>query len=69
VNANGDWLDHEMPLALKMESLFEIAWERRKHALARLRKARRLTLADETYEIPEEDMVDMWQLRLLSNVF
>jgi len=49
--------------------LFEIAWERRKHVLARLRKARRLTLADETYEIPEEDMVDMWQLRLLSNVF
>ena len=61
--------DTKRLLALKLESLFKVAWRRRKHVLARLRKDCNLTLADETYEIPEEDMVDMWQLRLLSNVF
>ena len=55
-------------LALKLESLFKVAWRRRKHVLARLRKDCNLTLADETYEIPQKDMPDMWQLRLLSNV-
>lgn len=57
--------------ALKMEPLLKVAWRRRKHVLARLEllKNWNLTLADETYEIPDRDMSDMWQLRLLSDVF
>jgi len=69
VNANGDWLDFELPFALKMEQLFDVAWNRRKYVLKRLRKGCNLAHADETYEIPEEDMPQVWQLRLLSDVF
>ena len=60
--------DTKRLFALKLESLFKVVWRRRKHVLARLRKDCNLTLADETYEIPQKDMPDMWQLRLLSNV-
>ena len=53
-----------MALALKMESLFEIAWTRRKHALARLSQDWNVTLADETHEISNEDMINLPQLWL-----
>ena len=69
VNANGDWLDFELPFVLKMEQLFNVAWNRRKLALKRLRKGCNLAHADQSYEIPEEDMPEVWQLRLLSDVF
>jgi len=68
-NANGNRLDFELPFALKMEQLFDAAEERRRHALKRLKPGCNLARADETYEIPEEDMKELWQLRLLSDVF
>ena len=68
-NANGDHLEFELPFALKMEQLFDIAEERRWHALQHLKPGYDLTRLDETYEISEKDMRWVWQLRLLSDVF
>ena len=66
---NGDRLDFELPFALKMEQLFNTAEERRRHALKGLKPGCNLARVDETYEISEEDMKELWQLRLLSDVF
>ena len=68
-NANGDHLEFELPFALKMEQLFDTAEERRWHALQHLKPGYDLTRLDETYEISEKDMKEVWQLRLLSDVF
>ena len=63
-NLNGDWVDHEIPLGLKMETLFEIAWERRGLALVRLSQYWDVSIADETYELTNEEMKDLFQLQL-----
>ena len=68
-NANGDHLSFEMPFAMKMEQLIDAAWERRRLALSRLRPGCNQTHLDASYEIPGDDMKEVWQLRLLSDVF
>ena len=68
-NANGDRLRFPMPLALKMEQLLDAAEERRRLALTQLKPGCDLALADATVEIPEKHMQQMWQLRLLRDVF
>ena len=68
-NANGDHLEFELPFALKMEQLFNTAEERRMHGLKQLKSGYNLTRLDETYEFSEKEMKELWQLRLLSDVF
>ena len=68
-NANGDRLKFPMPLALKMEQLLDAAEERRRLALTQLKPGCDQALADATVEIPEKHMKQLWQLRLLRNVF
>ena len=75
-NANGDHLTFELPFALKMEQLFEAAKDRRMHGLKKLKSGYNLTdvlrvetILDETYEFSEDEMKELWQLRLLSDVF
>ena len=75
-NANGDHLPFELPFALKMEQLFEAAQDRRMHGLKKVKSGYDLTdvrqvetILDETYEFSELEMKELWQLRLLSDVF
>ena len=75
-NANGDHLPFELPLSLKMEQLLETAQDRRMHGLKKVESGYDLTdvrqvetILDETYEFSELEMKELWQLRLLSDVF
>ena len=62
-DSNGDWVDTEIPLAAKMESLFEAAWHRRQLALERLSRNWGVTIDDETHELDDDDMTTLSQLR------
>ena len=59
----GNPVDTKIPLAVKMESLFQTAWHRRKLALERLRQ-NGMTVNDETYELNDDDMRTLPQLQL-----
>ena len=59
----GHTVDTKIPLSVKMESLFQTAWHRRKLALERLRQ-NDVTINDETYELNDNDMKTLPQLRL-----
>ena len=71
VDANGEWLDYESPLGSKMETLFDTAWQRRKLALEHLwyygsaERWESIDIADQTYELNDEEMKDVLQLQLL----
>ena len=71
VDANGEWLDYELPLGSKMETLFDTAWRRRKLALEHLwyygsaERWESIDIADQTYELTNEEMKDLLQLQLL----
>ena len=71
VDANGEWLDYESPLGSKMETLFDTAWQRRKLALEHLwycgsaERWESIDIADQTYELTNEEMKDLLQLQLL----
>ena len=62
-DARGQTVDKKIPLSVKMESLFQTAWHRRKLALERLRR-NGVTINDETYELNDNDMKTLPQLRL-----
>ena len=62
-DARGHTVDTKIPLSVKMESLFQTAWHRRKLALERLRQ-NGVTINDETYELNDNDMKTLPQLRL-----
>ena len=51
----GRTVDTKIPLAVKMESLFQTAWHQRKLALKRLRQ-KGVQANDETYELNDNDM-------------
>ena len=51
----GRIVDTKIPLAVKMESLFQTAWHQRKLALKRLRQ-KGVQANDETYELNDNDM-------------
>ena len=59
----GNPVNTKIPLAVKMESLFQTAWHRRKLALERLRQ-NGMTVNDETYELNDDDMKTLPQLQL-----
>ena len=61
-DSNGDFVDTEIPLAVKMESLFETAWHRRHLALERIRRDGWI-VNDETHELDDDDMKTLLQLR------
>lgn len=63
-NSSGDLLDHKMPLALKMETLFETAWQRRALALEHINGSSDVAVSDHTYELSSEQMQELSQLRL-----
>ena len=63
-NSSGDWLDHKMPLALKMETLFETAWQRRALALEHINGNSNVAVTDHTYELSSEQMQELSQLQL-----
>ena len=73
MNANGDRLPFPLPFALKMEQLFDAAKDQRMRGLKKLKTKNAwsdsLTHLDETYEFSEDEMKELWQLRLLSDVF
>ena len=62
-DCHGNIVDTKIPLSVKMESLFQTAWHRRKLALERLRQSG-VTINDETYELNDNDMKTLPQLRL-----
>ena len=62
-DSRGHTVDTKIPLSVKMESLFQTAWHRRKLALERLRQ-NGVTINDETYEFNDNDMKTLPQLRL-----
>ena len=62
-DCHGHIVDTKIPLSVKMESLFQTAWHRRKLALERLRQSG-VTINDETYELNDNDMKTLPQLRL-----
>ena len=62
-DARGQTVDKKIPLSVKMESLFQTAWHRRKLTLERLRR-NGVTINDETYELNDNDMKTLPQLRL-----
>ena len=62
-DSHGHIVDTKIPLSVKMESLFQTAWHRRKLALERLRQSG-VTINDETYELNDNDMKTLPQLRL-----
>ena len=62
-DSHGHIVDTIIPLSVKMESLFQTAWHRRKLALERLRQ-NGVTINDETYELNDNDMKTLPQLRL-----
>ena len=62
-DARGHTVDTKIPLSVKMESLFQTAWHRRKLTLERLRQ-NGVTVNDETYELNDDDMKTLPQLRL-----
>ena len=62
-DSRGHIVDTKIPLSVKMESLFQTAWHRRKLALERLRQ-NGVTINDETYELNDNDMKTLPQLRL-----
>ena len=62
-DSRGHTVDTKIPLSVKMESLFQTAWHRRKLALERLRQ-NDVTINDETYELNDNDMKTLPQLRL-----
>ena len=62
-DCHGNIVDTKIPLSVKMESLFQTAWHRRKLALERLRQSG-VTINDETYELNDDDMKTLPQLRL-----
>ena len=62
-DCHGHIVDTKIPLSVKMESLFQTAWHRRKLALERLRQSG-VTINDETYELNDDDMKTLPQLRL-----
>ena len=62
-DSRGQTVDKKIPLSVKMESLFQTAWHRRKLALERLRR-NGVTINDETYELNDNDMKTLPQLRL-----
>ena len=51
----GRTVDTKIPMAVKMESLFQTAWHQRKLALRRLRQ-KGVQANDETYELNDNDM-------------
>mgnify|MGYP005700451635 FL=1 len=53
-----------MPLALKMETLFETAWQRRALALEHINGSSDVAVSDHTYELSSEQMQELSQLRL-----
>ena len=62
-DSRGQTVNTKIPLSAKMESLFQTAWHRRKLALERLRQ-NGVTINDETYELNDNDMKTLPQLRL-----
>ena len=62
-DSRGQTVDTKITLSVKMESLFQTAWHRRKLALERLRQ-NGVTINDETYELNDNDMKTLPQLRL-----
>ena len=62
-DSHGRIVDTKIPLSVKMESLFQTAGHRRKLALERLRQ-NGVTINDETYELNDNDMKTLPQLRL-----
>ena len=62
-DSRGQTVNTKIPLSAKMESLFQTAWHRRKLALERLRQ-NGVTINDETYELKDNDMKTLPQLRL-----
>ena len=62
-DSRGQTVDTKITLSVKMESLFQTAWHRRKLALERLRR-NGVTINDETYELNDNDMKTLPQLRL-----
>ena len=61
-DSNGFFVDVEIPLSQKMESLFLIAWHRRNLALTRLRQDG-WAVSDATYKLNDDDMRTLSQLR------
>ena len=61
-DTDGNWVDEAIPLALKMEILFDIVWRRRQLALERLRKEG-MDVDDDEHELGADDMKTLWQLR------
>ena len=61
-DSNGNSIDVEIPLSQKMESLFLIAWRRRRLALTRLRRDG-WAVSDATYKLDDDDMRTLSQLR------
>ena len=61
-DSNGFFVDPEIPLSQKMESLFLIVWHRRNLALTRLRRDG-WAVSDATYKLNDDDMRTLSQLR------
>lgn len=54
-DADGNWADRPIPLAVKMETLFSAVWIRRQIALDRVRR-RGVDVNDDELELGDEDM-------------
>lgn len=63
-NSSGDWVDHKIPLASKMQTLFETAWQRRTVALEHINGNSNMAVTDQTYELSSEQMKELLQLQL-----
>ena len=68
-DSDGNWADHPIPLAVKMETLFNTVWCRRQAALDHVRR-QGVDVNDDELELGDEDMKTLsplWipQLRIL----
>ena len=60
-DTDGNWVDEAIPLAVKMEILFDAAWRRRQLALDRLRQEG-VDVNDDELELGDADMKTLWPL-------
>ena len=60
-DTDGNWVDEAMPLAVKMETLFEAVWHRRQLAQERLRQGG-VHVDDDELELGDADMKTLWPL-------
>lgn len=60
-DTDGNWVNKAIPLAVKMETLFEVVWQRRQLAQERLRQ-QGVDVDDDELELGDADMKILWPL-------